>query len=218
MNKLDSFQAVLFDLDGTITNPQEGIINSILYAAKQFDFTDSNEKGELDFFIGPPLHQSFQKRYHVSEEVSFEMVKEFRVYYPDKGIFECYLYDGIAETIAYLYNQNVFLSLATSKPVGFANQLLDHFGLAESISFTAGALMDGKRTDKKEVIQFALDNIPDFAKENILMIGDREFDIIGGKHHGLQTAWAKWGFGTEEELLPLNPDYIFSSASKIIEA
>jgi len=216
MSKIDTFQAVLFDLDGTITNPQEGIINSIIYAAKQFDIKDSNEKGELDTFIGPPLHQSFQKRYHVSEEVSFEMVKEYRVYYAKKGIFECYIYDGIAETIEYLYQHDIFLSLATSKPVGFANQLLDYFGLDKYFSFTAGALMDGKRTDKKDVIQFALDNIPSFEKENILMIGDREFDILGGKHHGLQTAWAKWGFGTEAEILPLKPDYIYSSASKMI--
>ena len=216
MEKLDSFQAVLFDLDGTITNPQEGIVNSILYAAQQFGFKDI-DPSNLDSFIGPPLLHSFQEKFKVSETEAYKMVDEFRVYYADKGIFECYLYDGIAETIEYFYNKGVFLSLATSKPVGFANQLLDHFSLDKYFSFTAGALMDGKRTDKKEVIQFALDNIPSFEKENILMIGDREFDILGGQHHNMKTAWAKWGFGTDEEILHLKPNFVFSSPKEMIE-
>ncbi len=212
MSKLDSYQAILFDLDGTITNPQEGIINSILYAVKTFGFVEENPES-LNKFIGPPLHHSFQERYKVTEAKAYEMVDEFRVYYAKKGIFESYLYQGITETIEYLYNKQIFLSLATSKPVDYANQLLVHFGLDKYFSFTAGALMDGKRTDKKEVIQFALDNIPPFEKDRILMIGDREFDIMGAKYHGIQAAWAKWGFGSEEEILPLNPDFIFDSAS-----
>jgi len=216
MKDINQFQAVLFDLDGTITNPQEGIINSIIYAAHKFGFTDNNLKGELNFFIGPPLLHSFMKRYHVNKDKAYEMIKEFRVYYAKQGIFECYLYKGIEESIQYLHQNEIFLSLATSKPVGFANQLLVHFGLDKYFSFTAGALMDGQRTDKKEVIQFALDNIPGFEKEKILMIGDREFDIKGGKYHGLKTAWAKWGFGSEAEISPLNPEFIYSSASEMI--
>lgn len=210
MFDLDQFNAVLFDLDGTIINPKEGIINSILFAAKEFDFkVDSSDS--LEHFIGPPLHKSFQKQFNVSEEVSHEMIKSFRSYYAQKGIFECYLYEGINETIKKFHEQNLFLSLATSKPIGFSNQLLEHFHLDQYFSFTAGANLDGSRTDKKEVIQYALDNIPSFNMDEILMIGDREFDIIGGQHFNMKTAWAKWGYGEEKLILSLQPDYIFES-------
>jgi len=215
MNKLDSFQAVLFDLDGTIINPHEGIINSVLHAAKKFGFKEDDVES-LNTFIGPPLLNSFRERYQVTETRAYEMVDEFRVYYADKGIFECYLYPGVEDAIKHLYHRQIFLSLATSKPVGFANQLLAHFNLDKYFSFTAGALMDGKRTDKKEVIQFALDHIPAFEKGRILMLGDREFDIIGGKHHNMKTAWAKWGFGSDKEILPLAPDLIFNTAADMI--
>jgi len=216
MIDIANFQAVLFDLDGTITDPKEGIINSVLYAAKQFGF-EENDVASLNEFIGPPLHHSFQKRYGVNEEESFKMVDQYRVYYADKGIYECHLYDGIEETLAALFDKGVFLSLATSKPVFYADKLLVHFGLDKYFSFTAGSEMDGSRTDKKEVIQFALDHIPPFEKEEILMIGDREFDITGGQFHELTTAWAKWGYGNESELLALDPDYILENPLEMIK-
>ncbi|NOR86973.1 MAG: HAD hydrolase-like protein, partial [Bacteroidales bacterium] len=209
MNNILSLKAVLFDLDGTIINPKQGIINSILFAVEKTGLQEQKPE-ELNSFIGPPLHQSFQKRYGVSESEAFEMVRQFRVYYAEKGIRECYVYDGIEELVKKLHSHQIFLSLATSKPIGFANQLLEYFKLDKYFSFTAGALMDGKRTDKKEVIQFALDHIPTFEKQEILMIGDREFDIEGGQFHGLKTAWAQWGFGSDEEILPLSPDFVFS--------
>ena len=216
MINIDDFQAILFDLDGTITDPKQGIINSVLYAAEQFGFKEEDVES-LDAFIGPPLHHSFQKRYGVSEADSFEMVKQYRVYYADKGIFECYLYKGIEDTIKELYQKGIFLSLATSKPVFYADKLLVHFGLDQYFSFVAGSEMDGSRTDKKEVIQFALDQIPPFDKDEVLMVGDREFDITGGKHHELITAWAKWGYGTESEILTLKPDHILESPLEMIQ-
>jgi len=216
MIDIDNFQAVLFDLDGTITDPKQGIINSVLYAAEQFGFKE-DDKESLDEFIGPPLHHSFQKRYGVSEAESFEMVKQYRVYYADKGIFECHLYDGIEETIKDLYQKGIFLSLATSKPIFYADKLLVHFGLDQYFSFVAGSEMDGSRTDKKEVIQFALEQIPPFEKGEILMLGDREFDITGGQHHDLKTAWAKWGYGVDTKILPLKPEYILQSPLEMIQ-
>lgn len=216
MINIDGIQAVLFDLDGTITDPKQGIINSVLYAAQQFGF-EENDVESLNEFIGPPLHHSFQKRYGVSEEEAFKMVDQYRVYYADKGIFECHLYDGIKDTIKELFEKDIFLSLATSKPVFYADKLLVHFGLDQYFSFTAGSEMDGSRTDKKEVIQFAIDHIPPFEKDEILMVGDREFDISGGKHHGLITAWAKWGYGKESEILDLKPNMIIEEPLKLIE-
>lgn len=202
------FQAVLFDLDGTIIDPKEGIYNSILFAVKEFGLEEKHPE-TLDSFIGPPLHHSFQGRYKLNETEAKEIVRLYRVYYADKGIFECTLYEGVEELIQKLFEQNIFMSLATSKPVVYADQLMKHYELDRYFDFTAGALMDGKRTDKKEVIQFALDHIPPFQKDQILMLGDREFDIDGGKHHGLETAYARWGYGVDEVVMQSNPDFVF---------
>lgn len=210
------YQAALFDLDGTIIDPKEGIINSILYASKQLGLGESNPE-TLDSFIGPPLQHSFRDRYHLSEDDALKAVKVYRDYYAEKGIFECHLYDGIEELLQTLYEEDILMSLATSKPVKYADQLMKHFLLDEYFEFTAGALMDGKRTDKKEVIHHALENIPPFEKDQILMIGDREFDIDGGKYHQLPTAWAKWGYGTEEIVLKSNPDFILEKPLNLLD-
>lgn len=204
-----TFKAILFDLDGTIIDPKEGIINSILYAVKELGLKE-NDPDALDSFIGPPLQNSFKERYALSDEEAMEAVRIYRVYYAEKGIFECHLYEGMEELLQKLYEENIFMSLATSKPTKYADQLMQYFKLEEYFEFTAGALMDGKRTDKKEVIQYALDNIPPFERDEILMLGDREFDIEGGKHHKLPTAWAKWGYGEEETVSGSNPDFVFA--------
>lgn len=210
-----TYQAVLFDLDGTITNPAEGIINAILYSVQQHGLQETKPE-ELISFIGPPLHHSFQQRYNTTEAQAYEMVKTYRVYYGKQGIFECYLYEGIAQLIKKLCEQGIFLSLATSKPIFYAQQLIEHFQLDAFISFVAGANMDGSRTDKKEVIAYALDNIPPFDPGEILMIGDREFDIAGGQHFDLDTAWAQWGYGSADVINPLAPTYTFQKPLDVL--
>lgn len=211
-----TINAILFDLDGTIIDPKIGIINSILYATKELGL-DENDPATLDSFIGPPLQNSFKERYGLSDDKAMEAVKTYRVYYAEKGIFECHLYEGIEELLQKLYEENIFMSLATSKPVKYANQLMQHFKLEEYFEFTAGAQMDGKRTDKREVIQYALENIPPFEKEEIMMLGDREFDIEGGKHYQLPTAWAKWGYGEEPIVMKLNPDFVFEKPLDLLK-
>lgn len=214
-NKM-SLQSVLFDLDGTIIEPRQGIVNSILYAVGQYGLKEEHPE-TLDSFIGPPLHHSFQQRYHLTEEQSFEMVKLYRVYYSKKGIYECTLYPGIRELIEQLYERNIFLALATSKPEDFANQLLEHFKLNGFFEFTAAALYDGKRTEKNEVIEYALENIPPFEHNEILMLGDREFDIDGGKYHGIKTAWARWGYGHDEVVLLSKPDLVLNNPLELLD-
>jgi len=216
MQNNSPFQAILFDLDGTIIDPKEGIIKSILYAVKEYGL-EENHMETLDSFIGPPLQHSFQKRYGLNEDDAMEAVRLYRIYYADKGIFECHLYPDIEELIKQLFEQNIFMSLATSKPVKYADELMEYFDLDQYFDFTAGALMDGKRTDKKEVIQYALDHIPPFEKEQILMLGDREFDIDGGKHHGLLTAYAQWGYGVDEVVLKSNPDFVLGSPLELLD-
>ena len=217
MININDFQAVLFDLDGTIIDPKEGIVNSILYAVKEFGLVEDYPE-TLDSFIGPPLQHSFQKRYHLTEDDAKEMVRLYRIYYADKGIVQCHLYPGIKEMMEELFERHVFLSLATSKPVIYADKLLRHFDLESYFDFTAGANTDGTRVEKKEVIAYALENIPPFNEEEILMIGDREFDIDGGNHFDLATAYARWGYGVDEVVMKYNPDYVFNQPSDIFVA
>lgn len=216
MNKHNkSYEAVFFDLDGTITEPAEGVINAILYAVEQSGKHEPQPE-ELVSFIGPPLHHSFQQRYHTTEAEAMAMVEQYRVYYGKKGIFECKLYDGIAELMRSLYNNGIYISLATSKPIFYAQQLLDYYQLSPYVSFVGGANLDGSRTDKKEVIQYVLNHVPPFAKDKILMLGDREFDIAGGHHFGLDTAWAQWGYGTAAIIDPLQPTYRFQKPLELL--
>lgn len=211
-----NLKAVLFDLDGTIIDPQKGIINSILFTVNELNLVEK-DIDSLDCFIGPPLIESFKKRYGLNENDAREAVRIYRIYYAKKGIFECSVYEGIEELIQKLYEKDIFLSLATSKPKIYADQIMEHFKLDKFFDFTSGALMDGKRTDKIEVIQYALENIPPFQKDEILMLGDREFDIDGGHYHNMKTAWAKWGYGKEEILKKSNPDYIFDSPLELLD-
>lgn len=207
MININDFQAVLFDLDGTITDPKEGIINSILYAVKEFG-KEEKHPHTLDSFIGPPLQHSFKNRYNLLDDEAAEMVRLYRVYYAEHGIFQCHLYEGIEQLIKGLSERGVFMALATSKPIKYADQLMRHFNLESYFDFTAGANLDGSRTEKIEVIQYGLDQIPPFETEKILMLGDREFDIEGGNFHGLNTAYARWGYGDDKVVLKCNPDYV----------
>ncbi|NPD47824.1 MULTISPECIES: HAD hydrolase-like protein [unclassified Lentimicrobium] len=215
MININDFQAVLFDLDGTIIDPKEGIINSILYAAQEFGKEEKHPES-LDSFIGPPLQHSFKNRYNLFDEEAMEMVRLYRVYYAKQGIYQCHLYDGIEEVIKGLFERGVFMALATSKPTKYADQLMRHFNLESYFDFTAGANLDGSRTDKIEVIQYALDQIPPFEEESILMLGDREFDIEGGNFHGLKTAYARWGYGDDKVVLKCKPDYILDKPLDLI--
>ncbi len=216
MININDFQAVLFDMDGTIIDPEEGIINSILYAVKKFGKEEKHPE-TLDSFIGPPLQHSFKERYDLTDEEATEMVRLYRVYYADKGIFQCHLYPGIKELIEELSERGIFMSLATSKPTIYANQLLRHFDLESYFDFTAGANTDGSRVEKKEVIAYALENIPPFDKSEILMLGDREFDIDGGNHFDLVTAYAQWGHGNDDIVLKSNPDFTINQPLDLLK-
>ena len=203
MNKFDT---ILFDLDGTITDPAEGITNSVAYALKKFGIEVEN-KSDLNCFIGPPLYASFMKYYGFSKENAEKAVDFYREYYADKGIFECKLYDGIKELIIKLYSAGKRAVLATSKPEFFAEKLLKHFGLFDYFYHIAGATMDGSRIEKTDIINYAFNGMK-IGDENAVMIGDREFDIIGAKNVGIASIGVTFGYGSLEELEKAGADYI----------
>lgn len=195
---MTTYKTLLFDLDGTLTDPGEGITNSVAYALRCFGITPPPREA-LHPFIGPPLVDSFQKYYELSHEDALKAVDCYREYYRDRGIFENALYAGIDELLRDLRAHGYQIILATSKPEQFAIQILDHFGILPYFHHVAGALMDESRTKKSEVIAHAL-AISGADPSSTLMIGDREYDVLGAKEFGIPTVGVLFGYGSREEL------------------
>lgn len=174
------YQTILFDLDGTLTNPALGITNSLAYALEKFNI-EVTDKKELYRFIGPPLQDSFENFYHFSKEDSLKAVDFYRDYFRHKGLYENEVYQGIPDLLERLKAQGKKLLVATSKPEEFARQILKHFELFDYFDLVAGASMDGSRRLKGDVIAHALTSAQVSDLSAAIMIGDREHDIIGAK-------------------------------------
>ncbi|MCE3279618.1 MAG: putative phosphatase [Bacteroidetes bacterium] len=209
---MKNYKYILFDLDGTLTDPQEGIINSIQYALKRFGI--KKEDHELIHFIGPPLHHSFQEIFG-TEEKAYEAVAVYREYYAEKGIFENLVYSGINELLNELSSMNKVMFVATSKPTFFAKQIVEHYKIDHHFKAVVGSNLDGSHTDKKEIIQTILDMIPEADKKEMLMIGDRKFDIIGAGHHNIDCAAVTFGYGSIDELQNEKPTYIINTIEEL---
>ena len=210
------FDTVLFDLDGTLTDPGEGITKSVEYALKKFDII-TQDRRELYKFIGPPLKDSFMKYYGFSEEKAEQAIAYYREYFRDIGIFENEVYEGVENMLRTLHVDGKRLVLATSKPEEFAIRILDHFGLKKYFAVTAGASMDSSRSKKGDVIAYAISLCENFNKDTAVMIGDREHDIIGAKENGLKSIGVLYGYGDENELKTAGADYIVSTTEDILK-
>lgn len=211
---MSKFQYVLFDLDGTLTDPAIGITNSVIHALKKYNIS-VNDRSELYKFIGPPLTESFIKYYGFSEEEAKRAVEYYREYFSVKGLFENIIYEGIDDLLKTLNANEKILIVATSKPQVFAKQILEHFKIDKYFSFVAGSNLDGTRVKKDEVINYAVTscNISDYSKA--IMIGDREHDILGAKKVGLKSIGVLYGYGDKEEHEKAGADYIVQSVSDI---
>lgn len=206
-------QYLLFDPDGTLTDPMVGITSSVQYALEKFGIHVRYLK-ELIPFIGPPLAESFQKFYGFSKEDAEKAIQYYREYYAPKGIFENEVYEGIPEMLAHLTEAGFTLLVATSKPTVFARKVLKHFGMEDYFSFVGGSELDGSRTKKAEVISYILKTCGIEAKEAI-MIGDRRHDIEGGKACGLESVGVLYGYGTEQELTEAGADHIIRTVAEL---
>lgn len=190
---------LLFDLDGTLTDPAEGITNSVMYALKKFGIT-VRERCELYPYIGPPLTDSFRQYHGLSAAQAEEALGYYREYFREKGMFENIPYDGIADLLADLRKKGYTLMIATSKPEEFTVQILQHFSLDSYFTFVAGNTLDEARPTKSSVIAYLREQFPEISSENALMIGDRKFDIEGAREHGLSSIGVLYGYGSREEL------------------
>lgn len=208
------FDNILFDLDGTLTDPFEGISDSIIYALDKFGIKVS-DKSELMPFIGPPLFESFSRFYGFSDADAVKAVSYYREYYGEKGIYENRLYDGITGVLAELKTSGKKLFVATSKPEAYSVKIIEHFALDGYFEFTAGATFDKTRIEKADVIKYALERGNISARTSV-MIGDRKHDIIGAKLNGLESVGVLYGFGDREELEDAGADFIAKSPSDIL--
>ncbi len=191
-------KAIFFDLDGTLTDPGEGITNAVAYALGKFGITVTDRR-ELYTFIGPPLADSFMEYYGFSHEKSLTAIKFFREYYQPKGIFENRLYDGIDGMLKALKESGKLLILATSKPEEMAIKVLKKFEIFDCFDYICGASMDETRTEKADVISYALDECKVKA-DDCIMVGDRKYDVIGAKANLMQSVGVLFGYGTKDEL------------------
>ncbi len=193
------FRSLLFDLDGTLTDPFEGIANGVLCALGKRGIRVADRRA-LTAFIGPPLPEAFAEYYGMTPEEALAATEDFRVYYAARGIFENKPYPGIADALAALRATGKTLYVATSKPEQFAERILARFGLSRWFDGIAGATMDETRTKKADVIAYALERFG-IDPSAALMVGDRRHDVLGAKVHNIPTIGVLYGFGSREELL-----------------
>ncbi|MBQ7228081.1 MAG: HAD hydrolase-like protein [Clostridia bacterium] len=199
-------RAVLFDWDGTVADTRPGIFNSVRYAIGQYGIADKPDD-ELRYFIGPPLYDGFEHVFGVSPELANELTDTYRVYYRDKGIFECNVYDGVGDLLRELHDAGVKTAVVSSKPTEFLDRLVAHFGLADHLDAVVGPAMDNHNSNKTVLVNQALKELM-LLPSTVAMIGDRHFDMEGAKAAGVSAVGVLYGYGTEEELCKAGADAI----------
>lgn len=209
---------VLFDLDGTLTNPKEGITKSVQYALKHYGI-QVDDLDSLCPFIGPPLRDSYMKFYGFSSQQATEAIYVYREYFTDKGWRENVPYEGIKEMLAALRDAGFTLLVATSKPEVFARKILDYFEMSQYFEFIGGADLEEIRDTKAAVIRYVMEHCgiteEDAASGHVWMVGDREHDVIGARECGIPCAGVLYGFGSRKELEDCKAAMIASSVEEL---
>lgn len=214
---MNEFEVLLFDLDGTLTYPEEGITNCVRYALESQGVVE-NDMSKLRRFIGPPLYNAFTEFYGFSHEQANEAIAKYRERFSVKGIFENQVIDGIPEALETLKRAGKRLAVATSKPEVFALRIVEKFGIGQYFEVVTGAELDGRRNAKAEVIEECLKRLGNPNKSGVLMIGDRRHDVEGAKACGIKCAGVSFGYAEEGELEKSGADMIFDLPFQLAEA
>ena len=205
---------LLFDLDGTLTDPAIGITGGVAYALEKYGIV-VEDHSTLHPFIGPPLIGAFREFYGFSEERAVEALQYYREYFSTRGIFENECYEGIPEMLQGLKEQGDRIILCTSKPEEFANRILAHFDLAKYFDFVGGNTLSEARPAKEDVIGYILGSFPDMKKEDTVMIGDRKYDITAAKRFDLASVGVLYGYGSREELESAGADELAENVAEL---
>ncbi|WP_438279793.1 HAD family hydrolase [Pseudomonas alabamensis] len=204
---------ILFDLDGTLTDPRLGITRSIQHALARLGI-DEPDLTRLEPFIGPPLLQAFMQFYGFDEAKAWDAVNHYRERFRVTGLYENQVFEGIPALLSTLAGQGRTLYIATSKPWEFAREIARHFAFDRHFKMIYGSELDGTRTDKVELIRHLLDE-ERLDPAQTLMIGDRKHDLIGARSNGLQSVAVGYGFGSRDELLAESPDFHFETLAQL---
>ena len=212
-----SYDVCIFDLDGTLTDPKEGITKSYQYALKSFGINEEQEN--LTRHIGPPLREVFADYYGFSTDKAEEAVAKYRERFADKGIHENKLYDGVPELLAELKLQGKILAVATNKVAEYAKIILNHFDLLRYFDVISGDDFDGtlSRNGKCEIIKIAMNSLEITDKTRVIMIGDRKNDVLGAKDVGIDSAGVLWGYGSRDELITAGATHLAKGMQEMLE-
>ena len=211
------YKYILFDLDGTITDPFEGISKSIVYALESFGIK-VEDTGELVSFIGPPLFEQFKVYCGFDDKQAEMAVKKYRERYSEIGWKECTLAEGTEELLRELKAAGKVLALATSKPECFAVPILELFGIDKYFDFIGGAELEHNgRNSKEAVIEYVLDKLGITERDEVVIVGDRFHDIDGAKKTGIRSAGVLSGYGSREELEEHGADHIAADMRDVIK-
>lgn len=208
---------LLFDLDGTLTDPKLGITTCVQYALKSFGIEEP-DLDKLEPFIGPPLKDSFMQFYGMNEAQADKAVEKYRERFNDTGIFENKIYDGIPAMLRTLQSKGAHLAVASSKPTVFVERILQHFHIDKYFEVVVGSELDGSRVNKDEIVQEALNllfHYKPIQRSQVYMIGDRKFDVEGAKAHAIESVAVTYGYGSMEELKAAKADYIVRSVGEL---
>lgn len=208
------YHVVLFDLDGTLTDPFQGIANSIRYALDKFGM-HADDVQALKACIGPPLITSFEDRFNLHGRDARRAVAYYREYFSERGIYENELFPGIPRLLEELAARRVRCVCATLKPTRYAQRILKHFHLCRFLEFVVGSAMDPTRTDKQDIIQGALEKLQLRTTERAIMVGDRKEDVVGARANNVGSIAVTYGYGSPTELQNTHPDYLVHSVAEL---
>ena len=211
-----NYKVVLFDLDGTLSDPKVGITKSVQYALHRMGI-DEPDIDKLECFIGPPLQDSFAEYYNFDESQTIMAIDLYRERFKEKGMFENELYTNIPFLLKSLKEQGTSLVVATSKPTIFAKEILEYFNFDQYFELVVGSNLDGSRTAKTEIIQYILDRYKEYQLNDFIMIGDRKHDIIGAINTGIDSIGVAYGYGSLEELTISNPTHIVRTVNELTD-
>ena len=214
------FEYILFDLDGTLTDPKIGITSSVQYALRAFGIDEPN-LDKLESFIGPPLSDSFMEFYGFTPEQANAAIEKYRERFDHQGIYENEMYEGIDRMLSKLKESGKMLAIASSKPTPLVIRVLEHFHIKEYFDYIVGSELDGRRGKKEDVVEEALRlMVPKTLgaqerKARVAMVGDRKFDVEGAKAHGLTSVGVSFGYASAGELEAAGADYIVDTVLEL---
>ena len=206
----------LLDLDGTLTDTEEGVVNSFLYSLAKIGVT-VDDRSSMRWIIGPPILDSYKRMLSCSDEEAKKLLAGYREYYNNRGIWENRLYDGVEEMLCRLFDGGKVLFTATSKPDVFAKRILDKHGVSKYFKYIYGSKLDGSISTKEEVLLNII-NTEGIDISECVLVGDTKYDVLGAREVGMDVIGIRWGFGSDEEFVEYPPDMTFTTPDEVCKA